>query len=117
MKSNQNLKKVAEIFRLRLKEYKAKARLNQEGLAQAFNMNRSTMSRYENGRVPNLDMIVRLAELWDMSVSDLLKVDETESPEERRKRIFLQEIWEVCMKYFDGDTDRPEEGIRTSTKK
>ena len=117
MKSNQNLKKVAEIFRLRLKEYKAKARLNQEGLAQAFNMNRSTMSRYENGRVPNLDMIVRLAELWDMSVSDLLKVDETESPEERRKRIFLQEIWEVCMKYFDADTDLPEDDDRINMSK
>ena len=116
MKSNQNLKKVVEIVRLRLKEYKAKARLNQEGLAQAFNMTRSTMSRYENGRIPSLDMIVRLAELWDMSVSDLLRVDETESPEEKRKRIFLQEIWEVCMKYFDGDTDLPKEGSRTNTK-
>ena len=116
MKSNQNLKKVAGIFRLRLREYKAKARLNQEGLAQAFNMTRPTMSRYENGRIPSLDMIVRLAELWDMSVSDLLKADETESIEARRKRIFLQEIWEVCMKYFDGDTDLPEEDGRTNTK-
>ena len=117
MKSNRNLKKAAEIFQLRLKEYKAKAGLHQEGLAQAFNMTRQTMSGYENGRVPSLDMIVRLAELWDLSVSDLLKADETESLEEKRKRIFLQEIWEVCVKYFDGETDLPEEGSRTSTKK
>ena len=116
MKSNQDLKKAAGIFRLRLKEYKAKARLNQEGLAQAFNMTRATMSRYENGRVPSLDMIVRLAELWDMSISDLLKADETESLEEKRKRIFLQEIWEVCEKYFDGDTHLPEEDSRTNRK-
>ena len=51
-----------------------------------------------------------------MSISDQLKADETESQEERKKRIFLQEIWEVCMKYRGGDIDFPEEKIRINTK-
>ena len=102
MEKNHELEVVAEIFLIRLDEYKVKARLNQEELAQAFNVTRPTMSLYQRGKQkPTLEMVARLAELSGVSVSDLLKTDREETVEEKRKRIFLQEIWEVFERYYE----------------
>lgn len=46
--------------------------LNQENLASELNVSRSTMSSYEHGREPSYDLLVQLADYFDVSIDYLL---------------------------------------------
>ena len=56
-----------------IKEYRKQKGYTQETLAQALNIVRQTVSKWEKGySVPDADMLEKLAEVLDVSVSDLL---------------------------------------------
>lgn len=55
--------------KLRLKEVRKSRRLTQAQVAEGVNCSASTLSRYETGkRQPPLDMLVRLADFFDVSL-------------------------------------------------
>ena len=56
-----------------IKEYRKQKGYTQETLAQALNVVRQTVSKWEKGySVPDADMLEKLADILEVSVSDLL---------------------------------------------
>lgn len=63
-----------ESIGLRIKHYRSNVRkLSQEQLAEIANVDRSHLSRIENGtKIPGLELIIELANALDVSANDLL---------------------------------------------
>jgi len=72
------------LFAERLKELRNKKGINQEELAKKFLLNKSSISRYENGKqLPEIDMIDKLADFFEVSLDYLMgKVDSNEPSED-----------------------------------
>lgn len=59
-----------------LKIFRKRKGLTQENVAEALNVVRQTISKWEKGiSVPDADMLIRLAEVLDVSVSELIGSD------------------------------------------
>lgn len=59
-----------------LKIFRERKGLTQENVAEALNIVRQTVSKWEKGiSVPDADMLIRLAEVLDVSVSELIGSD------------------------------------------
>ena len=59
-----------------LKIFRKRKDLTQENVAEALNIVRQTVSKWEKGiSVPDADMLIRLAEVLDVSVSELIGSD------------------------------------------
>lgn len=57
-----------------IKLFRIEKGLSQEELASLLHISRQTISKWENGNsVPDADMLVRIADLLDVTVNDLLK--------------------------------------------
>ena len=62
-----------KIFQERLTELRKLNHITQRQVAQTLNISQPSYIRYENGSAePNLENLVRLAELFDVSVDYLL---------------------------------------------
>ena len=60
----------------KLKDIREKAGLTQEQLAEAIMVSRQTISNWENGKsLPDIISIIKLSELYKISVDELLKGD------------------------------------------
>lgn len=56
-----------------LKIFRKRKGLTQENVAEALNVVRQTVSKWEKGiSVPDADMLIRLAEILDVSVNELI---------------------------------------------
>lgn len=56
-----------------MKRLRAKNGISQDELAIRLNVVRQTVSKWENGlSVPDADMLIKIADVFDVSVSDLL---------------------------------------------
>lgn len=64
-----------EIFSNRLKELRLKRNLTQKEMAEKLNVQRSTYSWYESGRIPNMETLREIAQIFGVSVDYLLGVD------------------------------------------
>ena len=59
-----------------LKIFRKRKGLTQENVAEALNVVRQTISKWEKGiSVPDADMLIKLAEILDVSVSELIGSD------------------------------------------
>jgi transcriptional regulator with XRE-family HTH domain len=66
-------KEVARRFGLNLLLARREARMSQDDLAKQAFMDRAALSRIENGhRLPRLDHMVRVAEVLEVQIRDLL---------------------------------------------
>lgn len=66
-----------------LKIFRERKGLTQENVAEALNIVRQTVSKWEKGiSVPDADMLIRLAEVLDVSVSELIGSDVTDEKNE-----------------------------------
>lgn len=68
-----------------LKTLRKQKGMSQEVLAQQLNVVRQTISKWEKGlSVPDADMLIRIADLFDTSVSELLgnKIEQKENVSE-----------------------------------
>lgn len=80
-------------FGNRLKELRKKSNLTQEQLAAKFYLNKSSISRYENGtQVPEHDLLEKIADYFNVSIDYLLGRSEgqyssTNANNEAAKRI------------------------------
>ena len=62
---------------LKLKQGRADKNLTQEEAAKILNVSRSTVSSWEVNRTyPDLDMLVSLSDLYDISLDSMLREDE-----------------------------------------
>src|SRR5665647_1430091 len=69
----------AAMFSENLKTLRKQKGMSQETLAQQLNVVRQTVSKWEKGlSVPDADMLIRIADLFEVSVSELLgaKIEE-----------------------------------------
>ena len=61
-----------------LKELRKEKNMTQEQLAEKLNVNNRTISRWENARtMPDFDMMIELAKLYDVSIEELLNGERT----------------------------------------
>lgn len=64
-------------FNTKLKEQRKKHKLSQEKLADQLHIARQSVSKWERGEgYPSIGVLLRLSELFDVPVDDLLKGDE-----------------------------------------
>lgn len=60
----------------RLKQRRNELQLKQDYVAEKLGITRQTMSNWENGRsYPDIERIIRLSEIYDLSLDELLKGD------------------------------------------
>ena len=58
---------------LNLKDFRLKKGLKIKEVAQSLNVTRVTIWNYENGkRTPNIDVLIKLAKIYDCSVVDFI---------------------------------------------
>ncbi|WP_276699788.1 helix-turn-helix domain-containing protein [Romboutsia ilealis] len=76
-----------ELFSIRFKEERKSKGLTQEQLAKEFFLNKSSISRYEKGtQMPEMVMLQKFAEYFDVSVDYLLgRTDERNAHKEKSK--------------------------------
>ena len=88
------------------KELRVKNKLSQEKLAEKLGLSRQSISKWEQGyALPDTDNLLKLSELYGISVDTLLKCGEAEqkeAPEEENKT--------------ETDTDRTEKRTETKTE-
>ena len=57
-----------------LKELRKEHNLSQEQLADRFNVSSRSVSRWENGKtMPDISMMIELADFYDIDIRDLLR--------------------------------------------
>lgn len=69
-------------FGERFKQLRKEKNMTQEGLAKKFFLNKSSISRYEqNKQVPEMDLLKKFADFFDVSVDYLLGRTDIRNPE------------------------------------
>lgn len=78
-----------------LKIFRKRKGLTQENVAEALNVVRQTISKWEKGiSVPDADMLIRLAEVLDVSVSELIGSDVADEKNEDMIAVELARVVE-----------------------
>lgn len=80
------------MFKENLKILRKQKGMSQEVLAQQLNVVRQTISKWEKGlSVPDAEMLIRIANLFDTSVSELLgnKIEQNENASEITSQLAL----------------------------
>lgn len=71
----------------RLYQLRRERRMSQEALADALGVSRQSVSKWENGAsTPDLDKLVRLGELFGLSLDELVKGQAPRPPPRGRRR-------------------------------
>ena len=102
------------MFQIRLKELREKAGYSQQSFADAIGVKQSTVGNWEAGaREPKLEVMQKLADLFDVSVDYLIGRDNTPKP--RKEAEQKKEISDEDIKFalFGGDvTDEAYEDVK-----
>ncbi|WDU84241.1 helix-turn-helix domain-containing protein [Caloramator sp. Dgby_cultured_2] len=70
-------------FQERMKELRKEKNLSLDKLSEMLNTTKATLSRYENGlRVPNIEFVEKLANIFNVSVDYLLGKTDVRNQEE-----------------------------------
>lgn len=78
-----------------LKIFRKRKGLTQENVAEALNVVRQTISKWEKGiSVPDANMLIKLAEILDVSVSELIGSDVTDEKNEDMIAVELARVVE-----------------------
>lgn len=78
-----------------LKIFRKRKGLTQENVAEALNIVRQTISKWEKGvSVPDADMLIRLAEILDVSVNELIGSDVADEKNEDMIAVELARVVE-----------------------
>jgi transcriptional regulator with XRE-family HTH domain len=79
-------------FNDRLKELREYADLTQEELANKIGVSRYTILRYESGKIePNLDKVIALAKLFDISIDYLLGYSDNKKSIDSKYTVVIKE--------------------------
>lgn len=78
-----------------LKMFRKRKGLTQENVAEALNVVRQTISKWEKGiSVPDADMLIKLVEILDVSVSELIGSDVADEKNEDMIAVELARVVE-----------------------
>lgn len=78
---------------MRLQEYRKTAGMDQRDLADELGIAVQTVSSWETGaRRPNIDMLIRLTEIFGCTADELLGIDRRKPAEEEKPETREQEI-------------------------
>lgn len=78
-----------------LKIFRKRKGLTQENVAEALNVVRQTISKWEKGiSVPDADILIKLAEILDVSVSELIGSDVADEKNEHMIAVELARVVE-----------------------
>lgn len=55
-----------------LREYRIKSGYTQKKIAEYLNIDRTTYAKYENGRTPEIDVLLYLANLYETNITEML---------------------------------------------
>lgn len=84
-------------------EYRKTNNWSQEELAEKLNVSRQTISKWETGKaVPELDKLIALANLFDISIDVLVK-EEVDIDNQQNKIDFVEKqngLWNKILKFF-----------------
>lgn len=84
-------------------EYRKANNWSQEELAEKLNVSRQTISKWETGKaVPELDKLIALANLFDISIDVLVK-EEVDIDNQQNKIDFVEKqngLWNKTLKFF-----------------
>lgn len=72
---------VSKVFSQRLKQKRMEFGLKQEEVGSWFTMKKSTVSQWENGRLPHATIIIKLARKFNVTTDWLLGCDNTDVTE------------------------------------
>lgn len=68
---------------IRLKEYRKKNGMSQQDIADRLDISGNTVSQWETGdRRPNIDMLIRLTEIFGCTADELLGINRSSRNEE-----------------------------------
>lgn len=96
---------ISSIFGSRLRNLRDSRGLRQDDIAALFEMNKSAVSQWENGRLPHPTIIAKLADFFDVSTDFLLgRVD---SPRERSDPATI-----ALHRSDNPEDDLPEEALK-----
>ena len=56
-------------------KYLTKTKVNQNQLSIKLGINRQTITKYLNGSEPSFDKLIKISEIYQVSIDDLLKKD------------------------------------------
>ncbi|MGG3928572.1 helix-turn-helix domain-containing protein [Metabacillus fastidiosus] len=88
----------------KIKEARTKKKMTQQELSDLLNVSRSAISNWESGRnYPDLDTIVRLSDILEISLNQLLREDKImvkEISEEQRKNAKRKIILRIIVPLF-----------------
>ena len=98
-------------FNERLKDLRIEKRLTQEELANAFYLNKSSISRYERGQqVPELELLQKISEFFQVSTDYILGNSDIRNPYESKQEEKVEgtniDLW---LSKTDGYKELPEE--------
>ena len=81
-----------------LKELRREKNMTQEQLSEKLNVNNRTISRWENARtMPDFDMMIELAKLYDVSIEELLNGERTADMMNKQTEETLYSIADYTM--------------------
>lgn len=84
----------------KLKEARAKAGIKQEELAQQIGVSRQTVSNWENNRsYPDIASVMKLSDLYGMSLDELLKEDKKLQEHFENKAAKKKRFWQLALEY------------------
>jgi len=96
---------VSESIVAMMVEHRKKHGWSQYAFGQKLHVSERTIRRYERGEAtPTLDVVEEFAAISGHTVSELV-AEETEA--ERRKRKFLDDVWDAHLKHFDSSRYTP----------
>lgn len=89
-------------FRDKLQDLRKSRKLTQERLADAINISRAAVSKWESGRgFPNIEALKNLARVFEVSVDELLSGDELIEAAERDNRNLRERMLGFIFGVFD----------------
>lgn len=85
----------------KLKQGRLNKLLSQEKVAKQLNISRQSISKWENGyNYPDMDNLVELSKIYDISIDDLLMKKEIEEIGIDCKSVFLEDNVPVIEEFF-----------------
>ncbi len=99
---------VSESIVAMMVEYRKKQGWSQYAFGQKLYVSERTIRRYESVEgTPTLDVVESFARLIGKTVAELMELEETE--ENRRKRKFLDDVWDAHLAHFSSTGHKTEE--------
>lgn len=89
-------------FNDRLRELRKEHNLLQKDIAEKIGVSRDSITKYESGdREPTLDNIIKMAEIFDVSIDYLIGVSDIKVKTEPEYLVFIEKIKETEYRVSD----------------